>query len=72
MSFYAPILFRTFGLGESASLMSAIVTGSVGIATIPMLAVDKLGRRFLFISCGFIMFVSQIMVGGVMAFKLRG
>ncbi|KAF8380542.1 hypothetical protein HHK36_028029 [Tetracentron sinense] len=31
ISFYAPILFRTIGLGESASLLSVVVTGIVGI-----------------------------------------
>ncbi|XP_017248708.1 hexose carrier protein HEX6 isoform X1 [Daucus carota subsp. sativus] len=72
ISFYAPILFRTIGLGESASLMSAVVTGSVGIVTtfLSMLSVDKLGRRTLFMSGGIIMFVSQIMVGAVLAAKL--
>ncbi|KAJ6316040.1 hypothetical protein OIU78_019341 [Salix suchowensis] len=44
IAFYAPILFRTTGLGESASLMSSVVTG--------------------------IMFLSQIMVGGIMASQL--
>ncbi|KAK1399671.1 hexose carrier protein HEX6-like [Heracleum sosnowskyi] len=72
IAFYAPILFRTIGLGESASLMSAVVTGSVGIVTtfLSMLSVDKLGRRTLFMSGGIIMFVSQIMVGAVLAAKL--
>ncbi|KAL3524137.1 hypothetical protein ACH5RR_016971 [Cinchona calisaya] len=72
IAFYAPILFRTLGLGESASLMSAVVTGSVGICTtfISMLIVDKVGRRFLLINGGACMFVNQILVGGVIAVKL--
>ncbi|XP_058204737.1 hexose carrier protein HEX6-like [Rhododendron vialii] len=32
IAFYAPVVFRTMGIGESASLMSAVVTGVVGIA----------------------------------------
>lgn len=62
IAFYAPILFRTIGLGESASLFSAIMTGAVGLVTtfISMLVVDKLGRRLLFISGGVQMFVSQV------------
>ncbi|KAF7148712.1 hypothetical protein RHSIM_Rhsim03G0163200 [Rhododendron simsii] len=31
VGFYAPVIFRTIGLGESASLMSTVVTGVVGI-----------------------------------------
>ncbi|CAK9325009.1 unnamed protein product [Citrullus colocynthis] len=65
ISFYAPILFRTVGLDESASLLSAVVTGVVGtIATfISMLIVDKFGRRVQ-------MFISQIVIGSVTAAKL--
>ncbi|XP_031391317.1 hexose carrier protein HEX6-like isoform X2 [Punica granatum] len=72
IAFYAPILFRTIGLGESASLMSGVVTGIIGTGStlISMLIVDKLGRRTLFIWGGVQMFVSQIMVGGIMGAKL--
>ncbi|XP_019191536.1 PREDICTED: hexose carrier protein HEX6-like isoform X1 [Ipomoea nil] len=69
---YAPVLFRTIGLGESASLMSAVVTGAVGLFTtfVSMLIVDKLGRRRVLIIGGILMFVTQMAVGGVMAAKL--
>ncbi|KAI3432150.1 MFS domain-containing protein [Psidium guajava] len=72
IAFYAPVLFRTIGLGESASLMSAVVTGVIGCSStfISMLIVDKLGRRTLFLVGGIQMFVSQVMVGGIMAAKL--
>ncbi|KAG6649059.1 hexose carrier protein HEX6-like [Carya illinoinensis] len=72
IAFYAPILFRTIGLGESASLLSAVTTGIVGTVStfISMLIVDKLGRRALFIIGGIQMFISQIMVGGIMAAQL--
>lgn len=72
IAFYVPVLFRTIGLGESASLMSAVVTGFVGIAAtfVSMFLVDRLGRRFLFISGGVAMLVSHVIVGGVMAAKL--
>ncbi|QCD95445.1 MFS transporter [Vigna unguiculata] len=73
ISFYAPILFLTIGLGESASLLlSAIVTGVVGTTStfISMLMVDKLGRRVLFISGGIQMFLSQVIVGSIMATQL--
>lgn len=72
IAFYAPILFRTIGLGESASLLSNVMTGAVGtISTfISMLIVDKLGRRVLFTAGGIQMLVSQILVGGIMAAQL--
>lgn len=72
IAFYAPILFRTIGLGESASLLSSVVTGVVGSGStfISMLIVDKVGRRSLFIFGGIQMFLSQVMVGAIMAAKL--
>ncbi|KAI6672261.1 hypothetical protein NL676_000167 [Syzygium grande] len=64
--------WRIIGLGESASLLSAVVTGLVGtISTfISMLLVDKLGRRKLFMIGGVQMLASQAMVGGILAAKL--
>ncbi|KDP22452.1 hypothetical protein JCGZ_26283 [Jatropha curcas] len=72
VAFYAPVLFRTIGLGESASLMSSVATGGVGSLStfISMLVVDKLGRRALFLFGGVQMFASQIIVGGIMAAEL--
>ncbi|GAA0159997.1 secondary carrier transporter [Lithospermum erythrorhizon] len=72
ISFYAPILFRTIGFGESASLLSAVVTGAIGIVTtfISMLIVDKVGRRALLIGGGIQMSVSQTLVGCIIAAKL--
>ncbi|CAI9091993.1 OLC1v1027121C2 [Oldenlandia corymbosa var. corymbosa] len=73
ISFYAPILFRTIGLGESASLMSAVVTGLVGtsLTFLSLLIVDKLGRKTLFNIGGIQMFVAQMMIGAIMAVKLK-
>ncbi|XVF54934.1 hypothetical protein PTKIN_Ptkin05aG0220600 [Pterospermum kingtungense] len=72
IAFYAPILFRTIGIGESASLLSSVVTGVIGAGStfISMLLVDKFGRRALFMVGGIQMFVSQMLVGGVMATQL--
>lgn len=73
ISFYAPILFRTIGLSESVSLiMSALIAGVVGTAStfLSMLVVDKLGRRVMLICGGVQMFVSQIMIGSIMAAQL--
>ncbi|GKV33865.1 hypothetical protein SLEP1_g42313 [Rubroshorea leprosula] len=72
IAFYAPLLFRTIGMGESASLMSSVVTGVIGTGStfISMLIVDKLGRKALFIGGGIQMLVSQVMVGGILAAQL--
>ncbi|MFQ6619283.1 hypothetical protein Gotur_001108 [Gossypium turneri] len=72
ITFYAPILFRTIGQGESASLMSAVVTGLVGTTAtfISALVVDKLGRKTLFMIGGIQMFVTQITIGVIMAILL--
>ncbi|PSR93313.1 Hexose carrier protein [Actinidia chinensis var. chinensis] len=73
ISFYAPVLFRTIGFSESASLLSAaVVTGVVGTTStfISMLIVDKLGRRVLLTIGGIQMLVSQIVVGSIMAAEL--
>ncbi|KAI3901509.1 hypothetical protein MKX01_004225 [Papaver californicum] len=62
--FYAPVLFKTIGFGESASLMSAVITGLVNMfATfLAIYLVDKKGRRFLFLEGGIQMFIFQMLV----------
>ncbi|KAK6155910.1 hypothetical protein DH2020_010158 [Rehmannia glutinosa] len=72
VSFYAPILFRTIGSGESASLLSSLITAIVGttMTLFSSLIVDKLGRRAIFQIGGILMFVTQMLIGGIMAAKL--
>ncbi|XP_056160264.1 hexose carrier protein HEX6-like [Syzygium oleosum] len=72
ISFYAPVLFRTIGLGERASLLSAVMTGVVRAVSIIicMLLVDKLGRRKLFMIGGLQMLAAQVTIGAIMAAKL--
>ncbi|KAG5558323.1 hypothetical protein RHGRI_008299 [Rhododendron griersonianum] len=72
IGFYAPVVFRAMGIGESASLMSLVVTGVVGTGStfISMLIVDKLGRRVLLLVGGIQMLVSQVMIGVVLASQL--
>ena len=57
ITFYAPVLFRTIGFGESASLLSSLmITGVLGTISnfISMLIiVDKLGPRALFMIWGY-------------------
>ncbi|KAL2921125.1 Hexose carrier protein HEX6 [Bienertia sinuspersici] len=59
--FYAPILFRTLDLGESASLLSAVMAGVVGIC---------LTRRALLIFGGALMFICQFAIGVILARQL--
>ncbi|KAL3830632.1 hypothetical protein ACJIZ3_019434 [Penstemon smallii] len=67
--FYAPVLFRTLGFANDASLMSAVVTGLVNVfaTVVSILAVDKFGRRVLFLEGGIQMIICQIGVGASIA-----
>ncbi|CAD5166525.1 unnamed protein product [Musa acuminata subsp. malaccensis] len=69
--FYAPVLFKTIGFGNDASLMSAVITGLVNVfATfVSIFTADKLGRRKLFLQGGSQMIVCQIIVGTLIAIK---
>ncbi|XVF67007.1 hypothetical protein PTKIN_Ptkin10aG0085800 [Pterospermum kingtungense] len=69
--FYAPVLFKTLGFGDEASLMSAVITGTVNaLATlVSIFTVDKFGRRSLFLEGGIQMIISQIAVGDVIGWK---
>ncbi|KAG0548817.1 hypothetical protein BDA96_01G200200 [Sorghum bicolor] len=63
--FYAPVLFKTIGLGGDASLMSAVIIGLVNIVAtfVSIATVDKLGRRKLFFQGGCQMLVCQVVIG---------
>ncbi|KAL3502286.1 hypothetical protein ACH5RR_036735 [Cinchona calisaya] len=67
--FYAPVLFKTLGFGDDASLMSAVVTGVVNVCAtlVSILTVDKFGRRALFLEGGIQMIISQFTLGAVIA-----
>ncbi|URD87095.1 Sugar carrier protein [Musa troglodytarum] len=66
--FYAPVLFKTIGFGNSASLMSAVISGVVNVlaTTVSIATVDKFGRRVLFFEGGVQMLVSQVAVGAIL------
>lgn len=61
--FYAPVLFKTIGFKDDASLMSAVITGIVNVAAtlVSIYGVDKWGRRFLFLEGGTQMLICQVM-----------
>ncbi|KAL8140848.1 hypothetical protein V2J09_006869 [Rumex salicifolius] len=73
IGFYAPLLFRTIGFGESASLLSGVITGIVGVTATftTMLVVDRFGRRALLLFGGGLMLVSQVMIGIILGLKLK-
>lgn len=72
VGFYAPVVFRTIGFGESASLFSSVVVGVVSIAAdvFAVLTVDKYGRRSLFFWGGVLMLLPFIAVGSILSAKL--
>ncbi|XP_038970724.1 hexose carrier protein HEX6-like [Phoenix dactylifera] len=72
ITFYAPVIFRIIGLGESSSLMSTAITGVAGTGTVivAMMMVDKFGRRALFLIGGVQMIVAHVMVGAIMLTQL--
>ncbi|XP_034698396.1 sugar carrier protein C-like [Vitis riparia] len=69
--FYAPVLFKTIGFADDASLMSAVITGGVNVlATIVSIyGVDKWGRRFLFLEGGTQMLICQVIVATCIGVK---
>lgn len=60
--FYAPVLFKTIGFGNHASLMSSVITGAVnvGATVVSIICVDRFGRRALFIQGGLQMIITQV------------
>lgn len=69
--FYAPVLFMTLGFGQNASLMSAVITGTVNVLAtlVSIYSVDRFGRRALFLEGGMQMIVCQIAIGIMIGLK---
>lgn len=69
--FYAPVLFKTIGFGDDASLMSAVITGVVNVVctVVSIFTVDKFGRRILFLEGGVQMFLCQVAIGILIGVK---
>ncbi|XWS48975.1 hypothetical protein CRYUN_Cryun13aG0123700 [Craigia yunnanensis] len=62
--FYASVLLKSMGFGNSGSLMSAMITSSINaLATlVSTFTVDKSGRRKLFLEGGCQMFICQLVI----------
>lgn len=60
--FYAPQVFLATGASTSNALLSSVIIGLVNVAAIivAILAVDRLGRRFLLLQGGAQMVVTQV------------
>ncbi|XP_047157674.1 sugar transport protein 5-like [Vigna umbellata] len=69
VAFYSPNLFQSVGLGHDAALLSAVILGAVNLASllVSIGIVDRFGRRFLFITGGICMFLSQVAVSVLLA-----
>lgn len=67
--FYAPVLFKTLGFGDDASLMASVITGLVNVFStlVSLVTVDKFGRRILFLQGGIQMIICQLVVGSMIA-----
>ncbi|XP_062198155.1 hexose carrier protein HEX6-like [Phragmites australis] len=72
IGFYAPVLLRSIGMGESASLLSTIILVVISSAAtfMSMFAVDRFGRRTLLLVGGVQMLVSEVLISAIMAAKL--
>lgn len=62
--FYAPVIFQSLGMGSGTSLYSSIITSSaLVLATfVSMAAVDRVGRRFLFLEAGVQMISCMVII----------
>lgn len=73
INFYAPVMFRTIGLRENASLLSSVVTRLCATFAniVAMLLVDRIGRRKLLFIGNIQMILSQFFVGAILAVKFK-
>ncbi|CAD6253348.1 unnamed protein product [Miscanthus lutarioriparius] len=74
IGFYAPVLLRSIGMGESASLLSTIVLVIVSSAATftSLFAADRFGRRTLLLAGGALMLVCEALIGVRAEARRRG
>jgi len=65
------VIFQSLGMGNDASLYSAIMTGAVITfgALVSMFTVDRVGRRFLFMEGGTQMIICHVIISILLALK---
>ncbi|KAL6905331.1 hypothetical protein ACP4OV_002932 [Aristida adscensionis] len=73
MNFYAPVMFRTIGFKQNASLLSSVVTRLCATFAniVAMIVVDRFGRRKLLLVGGVQMILSQFTAGAFLAAKFK-
>ncbi|GAB4824500.1 Sugar transport protein 8 [Ancistrocladus abbreviatus] len=71
--FYAPVLLQTMGYGSGASLLSAVVTGTVNVVCtlVASFGVDFFGRRALLLEASIQMLICQTAMGGIFLVHLK-
>ncbi|KAL4451268.1 hypothetical protein ABPG77_009346 [Micractinium sp. CCAP 211/92] len=71
--FYAPQIFQTIGSGHSSALLSAVVINSVNVACtfVAIYAVDRFGRRGLFLEGGVQMIATLFAAGALIAVEFN-
>ncbi|KAL6650832.1 hypothetical protein ACP70R_009757 [Stipagrostis hirtigluma subsp. patula] len=74
IAFFSPVLFQTAGFGSNAALMGAVILGAVnlGSALVSGVAVDRYGRRPLFLTGGLLMIACQVAVAWIMGSQIGG
>ncbi|KAK9827591.1 hypothetical protein WJX81_001828 [Elliptochloris bilobata] len=72
--FYAPVLFKTLGSDDAASLLNTVIVGVVMVLAtlIAVLFADRWGRHALFLSGGITMVVAEVVVAALIAVEFRG
>ncbi|PON99777.1 Sugar/inositol transporter [Trema orientale] len=70
--FYAPLLFRSLGFGDHASIICAVITGVVNVVPtlVSVYSVDKWGRRALFLAGGALMLLCQAVIAASLGAEL--
>ncbi|GJP37541.1 hypothetical protein CLOM_g21939 [Closterium sp. NIES-68] len=66
--FYVTPLFQSLGFGDSASLLTTVITGAVNVAAtlLSILTVDRVGRKALFLAGGLQMLAAQVAIGALL------
>uniref|UniRef100_A0A7N0R8U9 Major facilitator superfamily (MFS) profile domain-containing protein n=1 Tax=Kalanchoe fedtschenkoi TaxID=63787 RepID=A0A7N0R8U9_KALFE len=72
VAFYAPVLFKSIGQGTSNALLGAVILGAANCAgsLVSAYAVDKYGRRFLFLEGSIQIFLSLVAMAIIFAVEL--
>ncbi|CAM8925173.1 hypothetical protein QQ045_023435 [Rhodiola kirilowii] len=72
VAFYAPVLFTSIGQGTGDALLGAVILGVANCvgSLVSAYAVDKYGRRFLFLEGGIQIFICLVAMGIIFAMEL--